>query len=97
MLKAHKVNCEGIGAKTTLSIRPERINVGVKGENTSDAEILELIYIGDHIRCRMLVEGDQDFIVKIPNSSKVMNLKVGQKTKVSWSINDCRALDTLLK
>ena len=95
IIKGKKVNCGEIGSKTTLSIRPERINVGVKGENTSEAEILELIYIGDHIRCRMLVEGDQDFIVKVPNSSKVMNLKIGQKTNVSWSINDCRALDTL--
>ena len=94
IIKGEKVNGNGVGAKTTLSIRPERINVGVKGDNTSNAEVLELIYIGDHIRCRMLVEGDRDFIVKIPNSSKIMNLEVGKKTKVSWSINDCRALDT---
>jgi len=97
IIKGQKVNSNYIGGKTTLSIRPERINVGVKGENTSNAEILELIYIGDHIRCRMMVEGDKDFIVKVPNSSKIMDLKIGQKTKVSWSINDCRALDTLDK
>ena len=97
IIKGEKVNCDGIGTRTTLSIRPERIQVGIKGENTSNAEVLELIYIGDHIRCRMLVEGIQDFIVKVPNSSDVMNLKIGQKTKVSWSISDCRALDTFDK
>ena len=64
-----KVNCD-IGSKTTLSIRLERIKVGSKGENTSEAKVLELIYIGDHIRCRMLVEGDENFIVKIPNAKK---------------------------
>ena len=53
IIKGEKVNCSGVGAKTTLSIRPERINVGVKGDNTSNAEVLELIYIGDHIRCRI--------------------------------------------
>ena len=58
------MNCDKIGSKTTLSIRPERIKVGTKGE-TSEAKVLELIYIGDHIRCRMLVEGDENFIVKI--------------------------------
>ena len=94
IIKGEKVNCSGVGAKTTLSIRPERINVGVKGDNTSNAEVLELIYIGDHIRCRMLVEGDRDFIVKIPNSSEIIDLEVGKKTKVSWSVDDCRALDT---
>ncbi len=97
IIKGKRVNCDDVGGKATLSIRPERIQVGIKGENTSDAEILELIYIGDHIRCRMLVEGDQDFIVKIPNSSKTVDLKIGQKTQVSWSINDCRALDTWKK
>ena len=95
LLKSKKVNCDTIGSKTTLSIRPERINVGVKGENTSDAEVLELIYIGDHIRCRMNVEGDENFIVKIPNAKKVSNLKIGLKTKVSWATDDCRALDRL--
>ena len=94
IIKGKKVNCNGVGTRTTLSIRPERIWVGIKGENTSNAEVLELIYIGDHIRCRMLVEGDRDFIVKIPNSSEIIDLEVGKKTKVSWSFDDCRALDT---
>ena len=90
------MNCDKIGSKTTLSIRPERIKVGTKGENTSEAKVLELIYIGDHIRCRMLVEGDENFIVKIPNAKKISDLKIGLKTQVSWSTSDCRALDRLV-
>ena len=97
LLKSKKVNCDKIGSKTTLSIRPERIKVGTKGENTSEAKVLELIYIGDHIRCRMLVEGDENFIVKIPNAKSISNLKIGLKTKVSWSTSDCRALDRLVQ
>ena len=96
LLKSKKVNCDEVGSKTTLSIRPERIKVGSKGENTSEAKVLELIYIGDHIRCRMLVEGDENFIVKIPNAKKISDLKIGLKTQVSWSTGDCRALDRLV-
>ena len=96
LLKSKKVNCDEVGSKTTLSIRPERIKVGSKGENTSEAKVLELIYIGDHIRCRMLVEGDENFIVKIPNAKKISDLKIGLKTQVSWSTSDCRALDRLI-
>ena len=96
LIKSKKVNCDKIGSKTTLSIRPERIKVGTKGENTSEAKVLELIYIGDHIRCRMLVEGDENFIVKIPNAKKISDLKIGLKTQVSWSTGDCRALDRLV-
>ena len=82
-----------MGTYTTLSIRPERVSVGVKGQNTTKAQVLELIYLGDHIRCRMSVEKENEFIVKVPNSSNHTHLEVGEETIVSWSSDDCRALD----
>ena len=93
LLKSKKVNCDSIGSKTTLSIRPERINVGVKGENTSEAKVLELIYSVDHIRCRRNVEGDENFIVKIPNSNIKSTLKIGEKIPISWDAMVCHAFD----
>ena len=63
------------------------------GDNTLKAEVAELIYLGDHIRCRLKVEKDDNFIVKVPNSEEFTKLKVSQKTTVSWSTKDCRALD----
>lgn len=90
---AKSVNCGEVGSFTTLSVRPERVSVGVKGENTSEAKVLELIYLGDHIRCRMRVEKDDEFIVKVPNSANHTHLVVGEETVVSWSSEDCRALD----
>ena len=92
-LTAKSVNCGEVGSKTTLSVRPERVSVANKGENTVDAEVLELIYLGDHIRCRMSVEKDDGFIVKVPNAANHMHLVVGERTKVSWLSEDCRALD----
>jgi putative spermidine/putrescine transport system ATP-binding protein len=92
-LSARKVNCGDVGSYTTLSIRPERVSVGVKGQNTTKAKVLELIYLGDHIRCRMSVERENEFIVKVPNSSNHTHLEVGEETIVSWTSNDCRALD----
>ena len=93
LLSARKVNCGGVGSVSTLSIRPERVSVGTNGENTTKAKVLELIYLGDHIRCRMSVEEDDEFIVKVPNSSNHTHLEVGEETTVSWSSEDCRALD----
>ena len=90
---AKSVNCGGVGSLSTLSIRPERVSVGTQGENTTKAKVLELIYLGDHIRCRMSVEDDHDFIVKVPNSANHTHLEVGEETIVSWSSEDCRALD----
>ena len=90
---AKRVNCGDVGSYTTLSIRPERVTVGVEGENTTKAKVLELIYLGDHIRCRMSVEKDNEFIVKVPNSSNHTHMEVGEETIVSWTSDDCRALD----
>jgi putative spermidine/putrescine transport system ATP-binding protein len=91
--KAKNINCGDIGSFATLSIRPERVSVGKSGPNTAKAKVLELIYLGDHIRCRMNVEKDDEFIVKVPNSAGHSHLEVGQETLVSWSADDCRALD----
>ena len=90
---AKSVNCGEVGSFATLSVRPERVSVGVEGENTTKAKVLELIYLGDHIRCRMRVEKDDEFIVKVPNSSNDTHLVVDEETIVSWSSEDCRALD----
>ncbi|MFQ5438536.1 MAG: ABC transporter ATP-binding protein, partial [Paracoccaceae bacterium] len=92
--EALAVNCGDVGSKTTLSIRPERVSIGAEsGSNAVVADVLELIYLGDHIRCRMNVLGNDSFVVKIPNASGNKRLVVGEKTKVSWSKEDCRALD----
>lgn len=92
-LSALAVNCGGAGSNTMLSIRPERVFIGETGNNVADAEVRELIYLGDHIRCRMNVAGNEEFIVKVPNSSGHTHLSEGEKTKVSWQTEDCRALD----
>ncbi|MEM7177259.1 MAG: ABC transporter ATP-binding protein [Pseudomonadota bacterium] len=88
------VNCGGEGSATQLSIRPERVVIGdATIPNSLEAKVLELIYLGDHIRCRMNVEGNEDFIVKVPNSQQHAILNVGEVTPIGWSTDDCRALD----
>ncbi|MDQ7071382.1 MAG: ABC transporter ATP-binding protein [Rhodobacterales bacterium] len=87
------VNCGGVGDRTMLSIRPERVTLNAEGPNSTKALVKELIYLGDHIRCRMTVSGHDDFIVKVANSSGHKHLVVGEETDVSWQIEDCRALD----
>jgi len=87
------VNCGGVGSETMLSIRPERVFVGQQGDNIAQAQVLELIYLGDHIRCRMSVAGNDAFIVKVPNSAGHEHLSVGEAATVSWQTTDCRALD----
>ncbi len=91
--RALAVNCGGVGEPTMLSIRPERVALNGDGPNTTSALVQELIYLGDHIRCRLTVSGHDDFIVKVPNAHGHKHLVVGEETVVSWHTEDCRALD----
>jgi putative spermidine/putrescine transport system ATP-binding protein len=93
-VSALAVCCGAAGEPTMLSVRPERVilNAGA-GQNPLPAKVVELIYLGDHIRCRMEVNGDDSFIVKVANSHAHAALQVGAETRVGWVTEDCRALD----
>jgi putative spermidine/putrescine transport system ATP-binding protein len=90
------VNSGGVGAKTTLSLRPERVVLNPETgalPNVFDATVLELIYLGDHVRCRVGVCGNNQFIVKVPNAQGHGAVKKGDDVSVGWQAEDCRALD----
>ncbi|WP_370738536.1 ABC transporter ATP-binding protein [Pseudoruegeria aquimaris] len=88
------VNCGGVGSDTLISVRPERVSVAAQGgPNSTSATVQELIYLGDHIRCRLTVHGNDEFVVKVPNSAGHSHLSVGETTQVSWLAQDARALD----
>ena len=92
--RALAVNCGGPGEGTRLSLRPERVEVGAKPDfNSVSGKVLELIYLGDHIRVRMNVHGNEEFVVKMANSSDHAALSVGETATLSWRAEDCRALD----
>ncbi len=97
-VKALKVNVNEVGEKTSMSLRPERVMVNpAEGstENVFEGEVKELIYLGDHIRTRVNVCGNEEFIIKVPNSYGHLVVNKDQKIKVGWSSDDCRALDAL--
>lgn len=97
-VKASAINVGGAGSRTTISLRPERVEIEpAKGSvpNIVTGVIKELIYLGDHIRTRMQVADNSDFIVKVPNSASHKPLAEGKKVRVGWNSEDCRALDPL--
>ena len=93
-VKALKVNVSDVGDKTQLSIRPERVTIDNSNsdQNNFKGKILELIYLGDHIRARLDVCGNNEFIVKVPNEGSFSH-KEGDILNLSWNSDDVRALD----
>lgn len=97
VIEALPVNVSGVGDKSTLSLRPERVwigkaNVG-EAPNVFEAEVREVIYLGDHLRTRVAVCGNNEFIIKTPNAQGHPALKRGDTITVGWERDDCRALD----
>ncbi|MCD5970653.1 ABC transporter ATP-binding protein [Pseudomonas quasicaspiana] len=83
------------GDQTTLSIRPERVVLDpLPGdcENRLPATIQELIYHGDHLRLRLSVAGQDDFIVKVVNGVGHVKPEPGSAVTLGWRAEDCRAL-----
>ena len=95
-ISALPINVSEVGEKTTVSIRPERVEVNTDGktvDNVFEAKILELIYHGDHIRGKLEVLGSSEFIIKVPNAGEMADLRVGNIINVGWVASNCRALD----
>lgn len=95
-IESLNVTDDKVGDMTSLSLRPERVLVNPKKgsvKNIVSGQVEELIYLGDHIRARVNVCGDDNFIVKIPNNIHGAQLTEGQKATFGWSADDCRGLD----
>jgi len=92
---ANPITIKSKGEKTTVSLRPERalINPDEKMDNSHKGKIEEVIYHGDHTRVRLNLLGNNEFILKIPNSSANLDIKLGNEINIGWNSADARALD----
>jgi putative spermidine/putrescine transport system ATP-binding protein len=98
IINALKVNVSKVGDKTSVSLRPERVTVNpAEGsvDNIFVGTVEELIYLGDHVRTRVNVCGNDEFIVKIPNAQGYRIVSKGQQIQLGWLSDDCRALDPI--
>ena len=78
-----------------MSLRPERVKINPSDDtsNKFSAKIEEVIYHGDHTRVRINLLGNPEFILKVPNSSSNLDIKLGNEIKIGWNSEDARALD----
>ena len=92
---ANPIRIKSKGEKSIVSLRPERaiIDPNEKMDNKFTGKIEEVIYHGDHTRVRLNLLDNKEFILKVPNSSARMDIKLGNDIKVGWNSFDARALD----
>ncbi|WP_428032018.1 ABC transporter ATP-binding protein [Ancylobacter sp.] len=85
-----------VGEDCLLSVRPERVKIAppdVPFDNRFEARIAEMIYLGDHVRVRCVLDSGADVVVKISNVEDRPVLTVGARIPLGWRAQDCRALD----
>ncbi|NYZ16352.1 ABC transporter ATP-binding protein [Azospirillum sp. RWY-5-1] len=95
---AQAVRVETVGARTVLSVRPERVSI-LTGADADDgtlnrlpATVRETIYLGDHALAVLAVPGNEEFMVKLPAGAQA-GLDPGRAVAVAFRPEDCRALD----
>ncbi|UCE51548.1 MAG: ABC transporter ATP-binding protein [Desulfobacterales bacterium] len=84
------------GIKALVTVRPERAVIDADpGEypNGLKATIVEIVYVGDHIRIVLDSREISGFVVKISNESKMINVQKGQDVRIGWRIKDCLVFD----
>jgi putative spermidine/putrescine transport system ATP-binding protein len=93
------VNVTAAGQKTLVSIRPERVEFKPElmppGIHTIEAEVLQVIYMGDILQGCLKVAGSDDFIIKMRNTLGQPRLTPGNRIRIGWHPQDARALDPI--
>jgi len=94
-VEAQAVNIEGVGSRSTLSLRPERVELEPSDnrDNIVKGLVKEVLYLGDHLRIVMSVAGNDEFIVKVPNGGRATVPVEGESYHLGWSAVDAKALD----
>jgi putative spermidine/putrescine transport system ATP-binding protein len=100
---AQAIDVAGPGQPTTLSIRPEKVRIGMSDEgsvpdgarplNRIMGRFRDLIYLGDHVRLHLTVGRNAGFAVKQPVGPGLDALAPGAQVPLYFAADDCRALD----
>ncbi|MGQ9365004.1 ABC transporter ATP-binding protein [Azospirillum sp. ST 5-10] len=96
-VRAMPVRVDGPGARTALSVRPERVRLHRDGDAVTEPNVLpatvrDTIYLGDHTLAVLEAAGNPEFMVKLPPGVR-FEARHGQPVTVAFLPEDCRALD----
>jgi putative spermidine/putrescine transport system ATP-binding protein len=77
-------------------VRPEYVRLGAAATSAANryrAEVLEVLYVGDLVKYRLLVDGGDELAAKVLASGRDQ-WSVGQEVTVGWDTTDCLAVNS---
>ncbi|MES2713536.1 MAG: ABC transporter ATP-binding protein [Pseudomonadota bacterium] len=92
-MPARAVEGLAVGARTTVSVRPERVRLS--REDGTSVTVEEMIYHGDHLRVVMRTDGGHPLVAKLLNGAVPDWLREKVRVRASWGEADAHALDPL--
>jgi putative spermidine/putrescine transport system ATP-binding protein len=95
VVRATAVDITGAGARTTVSVRPERLHLAADADlcvNRFIAEVREVTYMGDHSRIRLAACGRDDVVAKVPHGRGLPTLVSGDRIDAGFMVEDGHAL-----
>jgi putative spermidine/putrescine transport system ATP-binding protein len=78
-------------AATLLVVRPEHVRIGSEAEqalNRYPAEVLEVLYVGDLVKYRVVAETGDELWAKTLAPATGHRFRVGQRVAVGWDAGD---------
>ena len=84
-----------VGDEVVLVVRPERVSIrstDTAFSNVQAAKVLNITFVGDHLRVQLDTCGNNEFIAKIPNVAGHGSVLKEDTIEIGWATLDCRAL-----
>jgi len=85
------------GGAVTVSLRPERVQIHLAGHTIDRRHgcslagtLREIVYLGDHVRARVALNGNEEFTVKRPISEAHAIPDIGAAVEMFWEPEHCR-------
>ena len=75
-----------------MVVRPESVRLGAGAEGAANryrAEILEVLYVGDLVKYRVLMDSGDELVAKTLAPSAGQQWATGQRVPVGWDPGDC--------
>lgn len=95
-VKARAVSVSGAGARTRLSVRPERVVVNPGDDDVRNryrARINGMDFRGDHTLVHLRLASGALMEAKVPNEQAENGLASHDEIEIGWHARHCRALD----
>jgi len=89
--KGLRIQTEGGAGATHLIVRPEHVRIGPEAERAANryaAEVLEILYVGDLVKYRVVAETGDELWAKTLAPATGQRFGKGQRVTVGWEPGD---------